>query len=125
VNRIPIEIWALALVSISLSAAAQILMKLGMIDRDATAAEALVDKVLAVALNPYVVAGLGCYGLSAALWLVVLSKLPLSAAYPLVALAIVMVIVASNLLLGEVVSPIRIAGSALIVLGVVLVGLGG
>lgn len=122
-NQIPIETWGLALVSISLSAAAQILMKLGMAGRDAAAVETLVDKVLAVALNPHVVVGLGCYGFSAVLWLAVLSKLPLSAAYPLVALAIVMVIAASNLLLGEAVSPIRIAGSALIVLGVALIGL--
>lgn len=123
----PLSIWLLALVSISLSAAAQVLMKIGMSSDGVRASSGgpLIQAALTAALQPHVVAGLACYGLSAALWLAVLSRMPLSLAYPLVALAIVLVLIASSALLGETLPPLRLAGSALIVLGVILIGLRG
>ncbi len=75
--------WGLALFSILLSASAQLLMKIGMSGP---------TKGL---LNPHVIAGLGCYGIGAILWLGALSKIPLSVAYPLVGLAISLVVLGS------------------------------
>ena len=67
--------------------------------------------------------GLAAYGLSALLWLRVLAEVEVSKAYPFVALAIVLTMVLGVLVLGEVVPAGRAVGAALIVVGVVLVGL--
>ncbi|HUS79784.1 MAG TPA: EamA family transporter [Armatimonadota bacterium] len=71
--------------------------------------------------TPYVFMGFVFYLLSSLLYLWVLSKLSLSFAYPFVALSFVMVVFASWWLLGESVPPLRIAGVALIMVGVLTV----
>ncbi|MFL5252640.1 MAG: small multi-drug resistant family protein [Rhodopila sp.] len=116
-------IWLLALGSIGLSAVAQLLMKIGMTAVRTGASGGSADMLLAAVLNPYVIGGLGAYGLSAVLWLLVLSRLPLSLAYPLVSLGFIVVVVLSALILHEPVSVVRLAGVALIVGGVVVLGL--
>jgi drug/metabolite transporter (DMT)-like permease len=123
----PLAIWLLALFSVSLSAAAQVLMKLGMSQAKFHGPSdlPLVQAALKTAFDPYVIAGLACYGISAMVWLAVLSRMPLSLAYPLVALAIVMVMVVSAAFLGEPMPIGRIAGSVLVVCGVALIGLKG
>jgi drug/metabolite transporter (DMT)-like permease len=123
----PLAIWLLALVSVFLSAAAQVLMKIGMSQAKFHGPSdlPLVQAVLKTAFDPYVIAGLACYGVSAMVWLVVLTRMPLSLAYPLVALAIVLVMVFSATLLGEPMPLGRIAGSILVVAGVALIGLKG
>ena len=100
-------IWAVALSSISLSAFAQLLMKIGMSSDPAE------NSILAVATNPYVAGGFAAYGIGAVLWLKVL---------PLVSLAFVLVAVLSWLVLGERLSASRIMGIGLIVIGVALLG---
>ena len=115
--------WLLALVSISLSALAQLLMKIGMTAVRTGASGGSLDMLLAAVLNPYVIGGLGAYGLSAVLWLLVLSRLPLSLAYPLVSLGFIVVVALSALVLHEPVSAVRLIGVALIVGGVVVLGL--
>jgi multidrug transporter EmrE-like cation transporter len=117
------SVWLLAFLSIGLSAGAQLLMKIGMSGPRPQSAglEGLVQAVL----NPWVLAGLGCYGLSAILWLSVLSRMPLSLAYPLVSVAIAAVVVLSAVLFGEPIPAPRAWGVVLIVIGVGLIGLRG
>ena len=67
--------------------------------------------------------GLSLYGLSAALWLVVLSRVPLSYAFPFLSLSYVAILAAAHWGLGEELGPSRITGSLLIVLGVLMVSL--
>src|SRR6185312_4726058 len=86
-------ILLLALVSISMSAVAQILFKFGMSGgavRAAIADGAPLGVLRAVALNPGVIGGLALYGLGTVLWLAVLSKAELSQAYPFVGLSFVL-----------------------------------
>ena len=64
---------------------------------------------------------LGAYGLSVIVWLVGLSRVPVSQAYPLLSLGYVINIGLAWWLLGEVPNVQRVAGIAVIVLGVVLV----
>ncbi len=71
--------------------------------------------------NPYVLFALGLYAISVLLWLVVLSRVPLSYAYPMVSLSYVLVILASKWILGESISWIRWVGVLLICLGVALI----
>jgi drug/metabolite transporter (DMT)-like permease len=61
------------------------------------------------------------YGLSVIVWLVGLSRVPVSQAYPLLSLGYVINIGLAWWLLGEVPNGQRVAGIAIIVLGVVLV----
>ena len=117
---------ALILASVALSAIAQIALKIGMggdAARQALAHDSLWRGYLALLLVPAVATGLAAYGLSAVLWLRVLAEVEVSKAYPVVALAIVLTMVLGVLVLGEVVPAWRAAGAALIVVGVVLVGL--
>ena len=65
--------------------------------------------------------GFVCYGVSSLLYLVALSRLELSYAYPMVALSYVVVAILSWKLLGEAVPPLRIAGLGAICVGVIIV----
>lgn len=71
--------------------------------------------------NPLVLVGLGFYGLSAVLWLSVLSREALSFVYPLVAMSYVLTVILSKLILHETVPSLRWLGLAVIVLGILLV----
>ncbi len=113
--------WLFAIISISLSALAQLVMKIGM-TKVRLAGAAGTDLLWSIALSPFVIGGLALYGVGAVLWLMVLSKAPLSMAYPLVSLGFVFVALLSWSLLGETLPVGRIAGIALILAGVVLVG---
>ena len=73
--------------------------------------------------SPLVVGGLTCFGLSAVVWLFVLSRIPLSQAYPFVALGILVTVTAGAGLFGETISWQAMVGVGLIVVGVTLVGL--
>jgi len=63
----------------------------------------------------------GAYGLSLIVWLVGLSRVPVSQAYPLLSMGYVINIGLAWWLLGEVPNAQRVAGIGVIVLGVVLV----
>ena len=121
---VPRSFWWLALVSVALSASAQLLMKVGMTLPAVRGAlgGGTANAVMAILTTPQVLAGLAAYGVGALLWLVCLSRIPLVMAYPLVSLAIVAVIAMSVVFLGESLTPLRVAGSVLVVAGVALIG---
>ena len=73
------------------------------------------------ATNPWILGGLGCYALGAVSWIVVLTRVPLSWAYPILAMNQILILLVAWLFLGELVSPMRWGGAMLIVAGVVLV----
>ncbi|SDS99316.1 EamA-like transporter family protein [Paenibacillaceae bacterium GAS479] len=76
---------------------------------------------LQVLLSPLILAGIGLYGVATVLWLAVLSRLPLSAAYPLQSLAYVLGLVLAWQLFGEAIPLNRWIGCAVIVAGVMIV----
>ena len=118
-------ILALALASVALSAAAQLMFKLGMgaPAMQAAIARGAAGPVLgAVLASPWVIGGLALYGVGTVAWLAVLSRAALSQAYPFVGLSFVATAVLGVLVLGEAMPAARVAGIALIVAGVVLVG---
>lgn len=116
----------LILISVSLSAFSQIILKRGMISENIQAVMRqgkVVEIGLAIAKSPLVIGGLFCFALSAVVWLFVLSRVPLSHAYPFVALGIVATVISGAAIFGESVSLPAMAGVALIVSGVILVGM--
>ena len=120
-------ILGLILASVGLGAVAQVLMKLGMTAapmRAALAAGAPGPIVMAVLTSPGVMGGLFLYGIATVLWLGVLSRVELSRAYPVVGLSFVLAAVLGYFVFADAVSATRVAGIALIVAGVVLVGRG-
>jgi drug/metabolite transporter (DMT)-like permease len=64
---------------------------------------------------------LGAYGLSVIVWLVGLSRVPVTQAYPLLSLGYVINIGLAWWLLGEIPNAQRLAGIGVIIVGVVLV----
>jgi multidrug transporter EmrE-like cation transporter len=62
--------------------------------------------------------GLVLYGLSAVTWLWVLSKVPLSYAYPILALSFPIVVALSAFTFSETISLVQAGGLALIIIGV-------
>jgi multidrug transporter EmrE-like cation transporter len=116
----------LILLGVLMSAAAQVMLKLGM-SAPATLAALGQDEVVRVAIallrSPWLLGGLLIYGLSVVAWLVVLSKVDVSYAYPFVALGMVVTTFSGHYLLGETLPAMRVVGLAVIVLGVVLLAL--
>ncbi len=113
----------LILISVGLAAVAQLTLKWGMNQVTDKAGELRLsgDSLRAVASTPAVWLGLALFGLSAVVWLAVLSRTALSFAYPFAALTYVLIVLFDKLILSEQVPPLRWAGVALIVAGVVLV----
>jgi multidrug transporter EmrE-like cation transporter len=110
----------LALFCVCLTAAAQVLMKMGMSSPAMQhAMSAGMRSVYWLALtSPAIWGGMICFATSAALWLLVLGRLEVSLAYPLVSLGVVLTTLAGIFILGESVSLYKVLGVTLIVAGV-------
>ncbi len=74
-----------------------------------------------IATSPFVVGGLLMYVIGTFFWLITLSRLDLSFAYPFVSLNQVLVFIASWLVLHEEVNPLRALGMFVICIGILLV----
>lgn len=70
--------------------------------------------------SPLLISGLALYGIATLLWFAVLTRLPLSQAYPIQALAYVLALVPAYFLFGEIMTLSKYAGVAVILCGVYL-----
>ncbi len=104
--------FTLILAGVLLNAGAQLLLKAG------TNAMPL---GIRLALEPHILGGLACYAVSVVIWVVALSKVPVSIAYPMLSIGYVVNAVAAHYLFGEALTPMRMAGIGIIVLGVFIV----
>jgi drug/metabolite transporter (DMT)-like permease len=109
------------------NAAAQVLLKQGMISLGplSFSAETAIARIFQIVFNPWVFAGLTMFVVSMASHLFVLSKVDLSFAYPFLSLAYVIVAVIAWLLFKEDLGAYKMAGIAFICLGTVLIAQGG
>ena len=116
----------LIITSVSLNAIAQILLKQGMLNigRFEFAAGSIAAALPRVALDPFVIAGMSCYAASVGLWLLVLSRVEVGAAYPFNSFGYVIAAMAGYWLFGESLGVARVLGIALICCGVVLIARG-
>ena len=117
-------VLGLILLTVMLSACAQLALKWGVTRPDMAIAleSGAIDAMLTAALSPLIWLGLIIYGLSVCLWLWVLSKVDLSVAYPFVGVSFLVTMAFGAFLLQENVGPIRVVGTILIAVGCVLVG---
>jgi len=106
-----------------LNALAQLLLKVGVTPLGplSVSADTLVPMALRVFTQWPVLAGLVCYVVSVGVWLIALSRVDVSLAYPMLSLGYVVNAVAAWWLLGEPVGAMRSAGVLLILGGVWLV----
>jgi len=116
-------VFALILLSVVLNTTAQLALKAGMIQIGTFSFtwENLIPIALKVMASPWIIFGLTVYVGSVFVWLMVLSRTPVSIAYPMISLAYITSALAAYYLWGENLSLIRITGIIVILIGVYLV----
>jgi len=115
--------FALLMTGVLLNAAAQLLLKAGTnaVGRFDFTAENIVPVGMKLALEPHIAGGLACYVVSVAVWIVGLSRVPVSIAYPMLSVGYIVNALAAWYLFGESLTAQKLVGIAFIVCGVFLV----
>jgi multidrug transporter EmrE-like cation transporter len=115
--------FSLVLTGVLLNAAAQLLLKAGTnrIGEFAFSLANVVPVGLKVASSPFVLGGLACYAVSVVVWIMALSRVPVSVAYPMLSIGYIVNAVAAWLLFGESLAAQKLVGIGFIVVGVWLV----
>jgi multidrug transporter EmrE-like cation transporter len=115
--------FSLVLLGVLLNAGAQLLLKAG--TNAVGAFEFSAANVLPVgfrlATEPHIVGGLACYVVSVVVWIMALSRVEVSIAYPMLSIGYVVNAVAAWYLFGESVGALRMTGIGFIIVGVALV----
>jgi multidrug transporter EmrE-like cation transporter len=115
--------FSLVLAGVLLNAAAQLLLKAGTnsIGAFGFTADNVVPVGMKVASNPFIVGGLACYAVSVVVWIMALSRVEVSLAYPMLSIGYVINALAAWYLFGEALTAQRMVGIGTIVVGVFLV----
>ncbi|MGD2141197.1 MAG: EamA family transporter [Burkholderiales bacterium] len=113
----------LILLGVLLNAGAQLLLKEGMrrINHFDFVWANLAPVGMQVAANPFVLAGLFSYVVSVVVWLLVLSRVDVSFAYPMLSVGYIVNAIAAYYLFGEDLSLTRVSGILVITVGVYLI----
>ncbi|MBB6638147.1 EamA family transporter [Cohnella thailandensis] len=105
------------LLNIILLVSGQILFKLGLEKMGGVS----LSNAWSALLNIHIIIGLILYALATLVWFVVLSRMPLSTAYPIQSLAYVLGIIVALVMFNEPVSLMKWVGAGVIIIGVVLI----
>jgi drug/metabolite transporter (DMT)-like permease len=113
----------LILFGVLLNAGAQIALKQGMmiIGNFAFSIGNIIPIFIKAALNPFILAGITCYVFSVFIWLMVLSRVEVTFAYPLLSVGYVVTAFAGQLFFNEGMGYVRWAGVIVICIGVFLI----
>jgi multidrug transporter EmrE-like cation transporter len=114
---------AFILLGVLLNAAAQLLLKAGTnaVGRFEFTAANIVPIGTKLALEPHIAGGVACYVVSLVVWLVGLSRVEVSVAYPMLSIGYVINALAAWYLFGESLTAQKLVGIGFIVAGVFLV----
>ena len=118
--------WAsfvMILIGVLLNAAAQLLLKAGtnVLGNLTNSGGEIVSTALRVATNPHIAGGLVCYVISVGVWIVALSRVEVSVAYPMLSIGYIVNALAAWHLFGESLSAQKLVGIGVIIVGVYLV----
>jgi multidrug transporter EmrE-like cation transporter len=116
----------LLLVSVGFAIAGQLTLKSAMthIGRIGTAEVRAAGETVGRAVRqPRLWAGLALFGISSVFWLVVLSRVPLSVAYPFVGVSYIVIVLLSRYVLHEQVPVMRWLGVVIVATGIAIIGL--
>jgi multidrug transporter EmrE-like cation transporter len=113
----------LILTGVLLNAAAQLLLKAGTNTLGNLTMEGgeIVGTALRVGTNPYIAGGLACYVVSVGIWIVALSRVEVSVAYPMLSIGYIVNALAASYLFGESLTAQKLVGIGVIIVGVYLV----
>lgn len=75
-------------------------------------------------INPWIFSGFLAAFFASLCWMAAMTKFNLSHAYPFMGLSFVLVLIGSGIFFGESVTPLKIAGTALIVVGITVASQG-
>ncbi|MFT6735657.1 MAG: multidrug transporter EmrE-like cation transporter [Polaribacter sp.] len=116
-------ILSFILTSVFLSVVAQILLKHGMSNSNVQTALGLdaLNAVITIFTNISVLGGLAAYVSSAGIWLLVLSKIDVSKAYPFVGIGFIGTMMFAHWFLNEPLTLTKVLGTSLVLLGVLLI----
>ena len=111
------------LISVLAGATGQILLKKGMQTMGplTLSLDQLWSILWRIATNLYVIIGLAIYVSGTVFWLVTLSRVELSYAYPFVSLSYLFMLAASWALFGERISFVRLMGTLVVCVGVLII----
>ena len=112
--------FVLILLNTVILVAGQFLWKYGMMKTTFKLDPLSIIKIL---FSPFIFSGLVMYGFATILWLFILSRVPLSVAYPVQSIAYVLAVFGAYFFFHEPLSPTKIIGVILIILGVSLIGI--
>ena len=111
---------ALIVTGVLLNAVAQLALKAGV--KDLGPIGLSLDQVWPVSsrlmAEPYLWTGLGWYGVCVVIWILALSRVEVSIAYPMLSLGYVVNAAAAWWLFGEALGPMRLLGIGIIIVGV-------
>ena len=115
--------FVLILTGVLLNAAAQLLLKTGVqsVGQIELSGTHIWKAAQSLAFEPHILGGLTCYVLSVVVWIMALSRVEVSIAYPMLSIGYIVTAIAAWYLFGENLSATRIAGIAVIIVGVYLV----
>ncbi len=118
-----LPVLALLITASVLTVIGEVLLKLGMnVVNERVGAFSLAPNVLWTTFTDWrVILGFALVFGGALFWLGVISRVNLSFAYPLLALNYVVILVPSRLLLGEAITPSKLIGAVIVVIGVIVI----
>lgn len=114
---------SLLMTGVLLNAAAQLLLKAGTnrVGEFAFAMDNVLPVGLKLASNPFILGGVACYVVSLVVWIMGLSRVPVSIAYPMLSIGYVVNALAAWMLFGESLTAQKLVGIGFIMVGVFLV----
>lgn len=115
--------FSLILTGVLLNAVAQLSLKAGTnaLGTLSFSSDEAVSTIIRVGFEPHIMGGLACYVLSLVIWIMALSKVPVSVAYPMLSIGYVVNAIAAWYLFGELLTAQKLIGILVILVGVYLV----
>jgi multidrug transporter EmrE-like cation transporter len=115
--------FGLIMLGVLLNAFAQLLLKAGTnaVGQFEFSAANIVPVGMKLAFEPHIMGGVACYVVSLVVWVLGLSRVEVSIAYPMLSVGYVLNAVAAWYLFGESITAQKLVGIAFIVVGVFLV----
>ena len=115
--------FALILTGVLLNACAQLLLKAGTnaVGHFEFHASNLLPVGLKLAFQPYIMGGMACYAVSLVVWIMALSRVPVSIAYPMLSIGYVINAFVAWQWFGEALTAQKLLGIGFIIVGVYIV----
>lgn len=127
-GNLTLRTFGLICIAIALGGFGQVFLKMGLPPGSIAGGHGLIETLLSILkamTNSRVVIGLALYSVSTLFWLMAVSRVRLSVAYPLISMSYPLVVVLSATILHEHVKwVLAVAGLAFITAGVSFIGLG-